>query len=154
MGFVSKDKYEQFLENTPKFEKMLVESGMKIVKFYFSVSKSEQKARFDSREYNPLKQYKLSPIDQYSQQLWDKYTLAEYHNFKNTHIDEAPWILINSDDKKKARINAIKYVLNQFDYPEKISEKELKIDKDIVYSGKEKVKRLKEEIDIKQDLFS
>jgi polyphosphate kinase 2 (PPK2 family) len=115
------------------FEKMLVDSGIKIVKFYFSVSKEEQKARFESREFNPLKQYKLSPIDQYSQQLWEKYSLAEYHNFKNTHHKDAPWILINSDDKKKARINAIKYVLNQFDYPEKIDAKKLKLDKKIVH---------------------
>jgi polyphosphate kinase 2 (PPK2 family) len=112
---------------------MLVESGTIVVKFYFSVTKDEQKARFESREFNPLKQYKLSPVDQYSQQLWDKYTLAEYYNFKNTHTKQAPWILINSDDKKKARINAIKYVLNLFDYPEKIDDKVLKLDTSIVY---------------------
>jgi polyphosphate kinase 2 (PPK2 family) len=121
------------LDDVPKFEKMLVESGIKVVKFYFSVSKEEQKARFKSREFNPLKQYKLSPIDQYSQQLWDKYTLAEYYNFKNTHTKWSPWILINSDDKKKARINAIKYLLSLYDYPEKIDKKSLRLDKDIVY---------------------
>ncbi|MDD3144982.1 MAG: polyphosphate kinase 2 [Candidatus Gracilibacteria bacterium] len=153
MGFVSKSKYEQFLEDVPKFEKMLAESGIKIVKFYFSVGKDEQKARFDSREYNPLKQYKLSPIDQFSQQLWEKYSLAEYHNFKNTHHKDAPWIIINSDDKKKARINAIKYVLNQYDYPEKIEAKKLKLDKNIVSNGKDKVKKLESEIDINEDLF-
>ena len=153
MWFVSKSKYEQFLEDVPKFEKMLSESGIKIIKFYFSVSKDEQKARFDSREFNPLKQYKLSPIDQFSQQLWDKYSLAEYHNFKNTHHKDAPWTVINSDDKKKARLNAIKYVLNQYDYPEKIDKKKLKLDKEIVRDGKEKVKILEKEIDTKEDLF-
>lgn len=153
MWFVSKHRYEQFLEDVPKFEKMLVESGIKIVKFYFSVSKEEQKARFDSREFNPLKQYKLSPIDQFSQQLWDKYTLAEYHNFKNTHHKDAPWIIINSDDKKKARLNAIKYVLNQYDYPEKIEKSKLKLDKDIVMDGKDKYKCLEKEIDTNLDLF-
>lgn len=153
MGFVSKSKYEQFLEDVPKFEKMLAESGIKIVKFYFSVWKDEQKARFDSREYNPLKQYKLSPIDQFSQQLWEKYSLAEYHNFKNTHHKDAPWIIINSDDKKKARLNAIKYVLNQYDYPEKIEAKKLKLDKNIVLNWKDKVKKLESEIDINEDLF-
>ena len=116
------------------FEKMLVKSGIKVIKFYFSVSKEEQAARFESRKYNPLKQYKLSSIDQHSQQLWDKYTLAEYHNFKNTHSKAAPWILINSDDKKKARLNAIKYVLNLYDYPEKIDKEKLKLDKDIIYN--------------------
>jgi polyphosphate kinase 2 (PPK2 family) len=95
---------------------MLVENGIKVIKFYFSVSKSEQAKRFEDRKRNPLKQYKLSPIDQFSQQLWNKYTLAEYNNFKNTHCKHAPWVLINSNDKKKARLNAIKYVLNQFEY--------------------------------------
>jgi len=101
---------------------MLVKSGIKVIKFYFSVSKEEQAARFESRKYNPLKQYKLSSIDQHSQQLWDKYTLAEYHNFKNTN------------NKKKARLNAIKYVLNLYDYPEKIDKEKLKLDKDIIYN--------------------
>lgn len=153
MWFVGKAQYEQFLEDVPKFEKMLVDSGVTIVKFYFSVSKEEQKKRFESREFNPLKQYKLSPIDQESQNLWDKYSLAEYYNFKNTHTKRAPWILINSDDKKKARINAIKYLLSLFDYPEKIDEKFLKLDKDIVYDWKDKVKKLEKEIDTKKDLF-
>jgi polyphosphate kinase 2 (PPK2 family) len=141
------------LKQVPQFEKMLVESGVKVVKFYFSVSKAEQKIRFESREFNPLKQYKLSPVDQYSQQLWDKYTLAEYYNFSNTHTKYAPWILINSNDKKKARINAIKYVLNLFDYPEKINKQFLKTDKKIVYDGEDKVKSLKKEINTKKDLF-
>jgi len=132
MGFVSKNKYNQFLKDVPKFEKMLVDSGVKIIKFYFSVCKEEQNKRFKARKYNPLKQYKLSPIDKFSQQLWKKYTLAEYHNFSNTHSDHAPWIIINSDDKKKARINAIKYVLNQYDYPEKIDTDKLKLDKKII----------------------
>lgn len=154
MGFVNRTNYQQFLEDVPNFEKMLVDSGMKIIKFYFSVSKDEQAKRFESRETNPLKQYKLSPIDQFSQQLWGKYSLAEYHNFNNTHSDHAPWTIIKSDDKKKARINAIKHVLNQFDYEGKINAKELEIDTDIVYSGKVKAKKLKKEIDITKDLFS
>ncbi len=153
MWFVNKQNYNQFLQDVPNFEKMLVDSGIKIVKFYFSVSKEEQAKRFKSRETNPLKQFKLSPIDQFSQQLWDKYTIAEYHNFKNTHSDHAPWTLIRSDNKKKARINAIKHVLNQYDYPGKISNSELIIDNEIVYDGPEKVKRLENEIDINIDLF-
>ena len=153
MWFCTKDQYEQFIKDVPIFEKMLIENGIKVIKFYFSVSKSEQAKRFEERKINPLKQYKLSPIDQFSQQLWDKYTLAEYNNFKNTHSKYAPWILINSDDKKKARLNAIKYVLNQFDYKDKIDNKKLKLDKKLVYDGKEKVKRLSEEINTKKDLF-
>lgn len=153
MWFVSKKSYEIFIKEVPDFEKMLVKSGIKVVKFYFSVSKEEQAARFESRKYNPLKQYKLSPIDQESQNLWDKYTLAEYHNFKNTHHKHAPWIIINSDDKKKARLNAIKYLLNQYDYPEKISADKLKIDEEVLYDGAKKVEMLEKIVDKKEDLF-
>ncbi len=154
MWFVSEEKYKQFLNDVPKFEKMLVDSWVKVIKFYFSVNKEEQNKRFEARKYNPLKQYKLSPIDKFSQQLWKKYTLAEYHNFSNTHSKHAPWIIINSDDKKKARINAIKYVLNQFDYPEKMNKEGLKLDKKIVSDWEEKTKTLKKEINLeKDDLF-
>lgn len=153
MWFVSKKSYENFLKDVPNFEKMLVKSWIKIVKFYFSVSKEEQAARFESRKFNPLKQYKLSPIDQESQNLWDKYTLAEYHNFKNTHHKHAPWIIINSDDKKKARLNAIKYVLNQYDYPEKVSDDKLKLDPEIIFDWEKKVELLEKIIDKKEDLF-
>lgn len=153
MWFVSEEKYKKFLHDVPKFEKMLVDSWIKIIKFYFSVSKEEQAKRFEERKYNPLKQYKLSPIDQFSQQLWKKYTLAEYKNFTNTHSKEAPWILINSDDKKKARINAIKYVLNQYNYKDKISKKELELDNTVVSNWKDKAKILAKEIDINEDLF-
>ena len=153
MGFVSEEKYKRFLRDVPKFEKMLVDSGVKIIKFYFSVCKEEQNKRFEARKYNPLKQYKLSPIDKFSQQLWKKYSIAEYHNFSHTHSSHAPWILINSDDKKKARINAIKYVLNQYDYPEKMDKKRLELDPKIVSNGKIKVKELEKEIDLDEDLF-
>jgi len=153
MWFCSKEEYNQFMIDTPKFEKMLVDSWIKLIKFYFSVSKIEQAKRFESRKTNPLKQYKLSPIDQFSQQLWEKYTLAEYNNIKNTHTEYAPWILIKSDNKKIARLNAIKYVLNQFQYPGKINIKDLELNKNIVCSGQEKIKNLSMEIDIKENLF-
>lgn len=153
MGFVTKKDYEQFLEDVPKFEKMLVNSWIKLVKFYFSVSKEEQARRFDERRRNPLKQFKLSPIDQVSQNLWDKYTLAEYKNFSLTHSKDAPWTIVKSDDKKKARINAIKYLLNQFDYTDKIEKSKLTIDKKLVITWADKAKHLKEKIDITKDLF-
>lgn len=153
MGFVRKKEYEQFLDDVPKFEKMLVASGIKLIKFYFSVSKEEQAKRFEERMRNPLKQFKLSPIDQVGQKLWDKYTLAEYKNFSNTHTKHCPWVIIKSDNKKKARINTIKYCLNQFDYDKKINNKKLQIDKEIVISWEEKANHLKEKIDITKDLF-
>ncbi len=153
MGFVQEDDYKTFIKDVPNFEKMLVDSGTTIVKFYFSVNKSEQAARFEDRRMNPLKQFKLSPIDQYSQELWEKYTLAEYKNLSKTHSKHAPWTIINSDDKKKARINAIKYVLQQFDYPGKIDKKEIELDPAIVLSWEEKAKALAQEINTKENLF-
>ncbi len=154
MGFVNKRNYEKFMKDVPRFEEMLIDSGVQVIKLYYSVSKSEQAARFDERKRNPLKQYKLSPIDQFSQQLWKKYTLAEYHNFKNTSSKKCPWTIINSDDKKASRINSIKYVLSLFNYPEKISDEELKYDKDIVITAKQKISILKDEIEKDADLFA
>lgn len=153
MGFVGKRDYEKFMDDVVSLEKLLTRSGIKIIKFYFSVSKEEQAARFQERRTNPLKQYKLSPIDQFSQKLWDRYTLAEYLNFSQTHTENAPWTIVKSDDKEASRINAIKYLLSQFDYPDKIADKYLKLDKDIVFTGKEKVKMLAKEIDETKSLF-
>ncbi len=153
MGFVNKWNYEKFLKDVPKLEEMLIDSGIKLIKLYYSVSKSEQAARFDDRKRNPLKQFKLSPIDQFSQQLWKKYTLAEYHNFKNTSTKKSPWTIVNSDDKKLSRINSIKFVLSQFDYPDQLSKKELEYDSKIVISSEQKIEILKEEIDKDADLF-
>lgn len=154
MGFVDKKNYDKFMDDTPKLEEMLIDSGMNIIKLYYSVSKAEQAARFEDRKLNPLKQFKLSPIDQFSQQLWKKYTLAEYHNFKNTSTKKSPWTIINSDNKKASRINSIKYVLGLFDYPEKISKEELEYDKDIVITAQQKVNILKDEIEKDADLFA
>lgn len=153
MGFVKKQDYLRFLKEVPEFEKMLVDSGIKIIKFYFSVSKENQAERFESRKQDPLKQFKLSPIDQYSQQLWDKYTLAEYKNFSATHSKKAPWVIIKSDDKKTARLNAMKYVLSQYEYEGKINEKSLAVDKDIVTDGKKRAKLLEDEIVPGEKLF-
>ncbi len=154
MGFVGKADYERFMLDVPELEKMLVKSaGIKLLKFYFSVSKSEQAARFEERRTNPLKQFKLSPIDQFSQKLWDRYTIAEYENFTHTHTDWAPWTIVNSDDKEASRINAIKYLLSQFEYPDKLKADKLKIDTAIIRTGKEKARILKSEVEGKKGLF-
>lgn len=153
MGFVGQRDYQRFIEDVPVFEKMLTGSKIKIIKFYFSVSKDEQAERFHDRSANPLKQYKLSAVDQFSQKLWDRYTLAEYLNFSRTDSDHAPWTIIQGDDKERARINALKHVLNQFDYPDKIDAKYRILDENLVYSAKEKVKILEREIDSKKSLF-
>ncbi len=139
MGFCTQEEHQEFLHEVPFFERRLVNSGMILIKFYFSVSKDEQAKRFKERESNPLKQYKLSPIDKYAQKVWDKYTVAEYSMFMASNTETTPWIVIDSDNKKKARINCIKHLLKQIDYPEKIKEKYLETDKDILFNADKKI---------------
>ena len=139
LGFCSHEEHREFLHEVPLFEKMLVNAGIMLVKFYFSVSKEEEARRFKERATNPLKQYKLSPIDKYSQTLWEKYTVAEYSMFLASHTEHAPWTVIDSDNKKKARINCIKTILGYVDYPNKLKKKELKVDSKIVSSADDKI---------------
>ena len=137
MGFCTEREHHKFLKDAPEFERMLVESGTKIFKFYFSVSKDEQARRFKARETDPLKQYKLSPIDKESQKLWDEYTLAKFMMLSSTHTEHAPWTIVKSDNKKKARLNVIKHILNFVDYPEKISSKDIEVDPKIIVYGRD-----------------
>lgn len=137
MGFCTEREHHKFLKDAPKFEKMIVDEEIKIFKFYFSVSKKEQAKRFKARETDPLKQHKLSPVDQESQRLWDEYSLAKFMMLSATHTDTAPWTIVKSDDKKKARINAIKHILNFVDYPNKIDASEIVVDKDIIVYGRD-----------------
>jgi polyphosphate kinase 2 len=137
MGFCTEREHHKFLKDAPKFEKMIADENIKIFKFYFSVSKKEQAKRFKARETDPLKQYKLSPVDKESQRLWDEYSLAKFMMLSATHTDAAPWTIVKSDDKKKARINAIKHILNFVDYPDKIDAKEIEVDKNIIIYGRD-----------------
>jgi len=139
MNFCTQEEHQEFLHEVPFFERRLVNSGIILIKFYFSVSKEEQAKRFKERESNPLKQYKLSPIDKFAQKVWDKYTIAEYSMFMASHTESTPWTVIHSDNKKKARINSIKHILNQIDYPEKIKQKHLDTDEEIVCSADAKI---------------
>jgi len=139
MGFCTQQEHRRFLHTVPRLEDMLVNSGLILIKLYFSVSKEEQAKRFESRTTNPLKQYKLSPIDKYSQELWDEYTVSEYTMFMASHTEHAPWAIIDSNNKKKARINAIKHILSFVDYPNKIKAKYLKVDSEIVTSANMKI---------------
>ncbi len=136
MGFCTQREHHKFLKEAPAFEKMLVDDDIKIFKFYFSVSKEEQAKRFKSRKKDPLKQYKLSPVDKKSQKLWDEYTLAKFLMLSATHTESAPWTVIKSDNKKRARINTIKHILNYVSYPNKIEDKHIVVDNDIVVFGR------------------
>jgi polyphosphate kinase 2 len=137
MGFCTERQHHKFLKDAPEFEKMIVDEGIQIFKFYFSVSKDEQERRFKERETDPLKQYKLSPVDKESQRLWDEYTLAKFMMLSATHTDAAPWTIVKSDNKKKARVNCIKHILSFVDYPNQISKKEVVTDKDIIVYGRD-----------------
>lgn len=116
MGFCTKEEYDRFMLQVPEFEHMLYEDGVKIIKFWFSISKKEQKKRFDSRLNNPLKNWKFSPVDIKGQELWDDYSKYRDLMFTKTHNDFSPWIIIQTNDKKAARLESIRYVLSQFDY--------------------------------------
>ncbi len=118
MGFCSDEQYEEFFRSVPEFEKMLVRSGIKLIKYWFSVSDEEQQLRFLGRIHDPLKQWKLSPMDMESRKRWEEYTKAKEIMLERTHIAEAPWWVVNSVDKKKARLNCIHHLLAQIPYSE------------------------------------
>ena len=142
MGFCTEEEHKEFLREVPEFEKMIVNSGIIFIKFYFSVSKKEQAKRFDKRINDPLKQYKISPVDTEAQKLWDKYTIAKYSMLLSTNTPYAEWTVIKSDNKRKARINCIKHILSHVDYPDKISNDHLNIDNSILLNGSDEIKRM------------
>ncbi len=119
MGFCSDAEYSEFMRQTPEFERHLVRSGVHVIKFWFSVSQKEQRRRFKEREAHPLKQWKLSPIDTASLDKWDDYTRAKEAMFCDTDTADAPWTVIKSDCKKRARLNAMRYVLHKLPYAAK-----------------------------------
>ena len=118
MGFCSDDEYEEFFRTVPEFEKMLVRSGIKLVKYWFSITDEEQHLRFLGRIHDPLKQWKLSPMDLESRVRWEAYTKAKETMLERTHIPEAPWWVVQAVDKKKARLNCIHHLLSQLPYQE------------------------------------
>ena len=116
MGFCTDDEYEEFFRTVPEFEKMLVRSGITLVKYWFSITDEEQHLRFLGRIHDPLKQWKLSPMDLQSRIRWEAYTKAKETMLERTHIPEAPWWVVQAVDKKKARLNCIAHLLSQFPY--------------------------------------
>ncbi len=119
MGFCSPNEYLEFMRQCPDLERMLVRSGLRLYKYWFSVTRGEQLQRFKSRETDPLKQWKLSPVDLASLDKWDDYTQAKEAMFFYTDTADAPWTIIKSDDKKRARLNAMQHFLTSLDYPSK-----------------------------------
>ena len=118
MGFCSDEQYEEFFRTVPEFEKMLCRSGIQLIKYWFSISDEEQHSRFLGRIYDPLKQWKLSPMDLESRKRWEDYTVAKEVMLERTHISEAPWWIVQAVDKKKARLNCIEHLLGQMPYEE------------------------------------
>ncbi len=118
MGFCSDDEYEEFFRSVPEFEKMLVRSGIQLVKYWFSITDDEQHLRFVGRIQDPLKQWKLSPMDLESRRRWEDYTRAKETMLERTHIPEAPWWIVQAVDKKSARLNCIDHLLGQVPYHE------------------------------------
>ena len=116
MGFCTQEEYDEFLREAPLVEQMLVRSGIHIVKFYLSVSREEQANRMRERAVNPLKQWKLSPIDRIAQERWDDYTLAKEANFDKTDTPEAPWIIVKAEDQMRARLESMRHLLDRFEY--------------------------------------
>jgi polyphosphate kinase 2 len=122
MGFCTPGEYLEFMREVPEFERMLVRSGLHLIKFWFSVSQAEQRTRFVIRQVDPVRRWKLSPMDIRSLGKWDEYTEAKEAMFFYTETPDAPWTVVKSNDKKRARLAAIRHVLAQFDYPDKDDE--------------------------------
>ena len=116
MGFATPEQVEEFLQDVPEFERMLVRSGIRLIKYWFSITDEEQQLRFLMRIHDPLKQWKLSPMDLQSRVRWEDYTVAKEEMFARTNIPEAPWYIVKGNDKKRARLNCMRHFLDQVPY--------------------------------------
>lgn len=132
MGFCTDEEYQQFVSHVAMLEKMWVDSGIRLFKLWFSVSRAEQLRRFQKRQVDPLKQWKLSPIDLASLDKWDDYSQAKREMFKRTSHEDAPWVIVRSDDKKRARVNAMRHILSQLPYDNKSEHMDLSPDPKII----------------------
>jgi polyphosphate kinase 2 len=134
-GFCTDDEYQQFMKGVVGFEKDLVRTGTILVKLYFSVDKEEQKRRFDRRRDDPLREWKLSEIDMQAQEHWDEFTAMKYRMLKRTSTSQAPWTVIRSENKHRARLNAMRVMLNAVDYDDRATDIDFVPDPEIVLSG-------------------
>jgi polyphosphate kinase 2 len=137
MDFATEEQYKLFIKQVPVFERLITDEGIRLFKLYFSVGKQEQQERFASRSLHPLKQWKLSPIDLLSRDKWDEYTAAKRAMFYHTHTEYAPWTIVKSDDKMRARLNAMRHLLTSMPYTNKTDAVELEPDPLIVAQSDE-----------------
>lgn len=142
-GFCTPEQYETFMNTVTSFEEDVIEHGTHFLKIYFSVSKDEQALRFEEREVNPLKQWKLSEIDVQMQERWEEFTQKKYRMLKETNTEKSPWTIIRSDDKFVARVNAIKTILNSVDYEGKDERVDFSVDPDIVITAEKELEIMK-----------
>jgi polyphosphate kinase len=146
MGFCTDEQNKRFLKDVPLLEELIVKDGIKLFKFYFSVSREVQNERFEARKDDILKQYKLSPVDNLAQEYWDQYSLRKFQMLQETNRTIAPWTIVRSDNKKLARVNCMKHVLSQLDYKGKISAQELETDPAVIVSGIEELRHMEENL--------
>lgn len=146
MNFCSDEQNKRFLKDVPHLEELLVKDGIKLFKFYFSVSKDIQKERFESRKKDPLKHYKISHVDNLAQKYWDQYSIRKFQMLSETNRTNAPWTIFRSDNKKFARINCMKYLLSKMDYNDKLAEEDLRPDPNIVISGIDELRHMEEHL--------
>ncbi len=146
MGFCTDEENKRFIKDVPLFEQMLVKDGIKLFKFYFSVSKKEQQSRFVSRKTDLLKQYKTSPVDERAQELWDQYTVKKFQMLSETNRTIAPWTVVRSDTKRLARLNCVKHVLANIDYEGKGPSEMFEVDPEIVVSGIDELKLMEDSL--------
>jgi len=146
MGFCSDEQNKRFLKDVPLVEELLVKDGIKLFKFYFSVSRTIQKERFEARKEDPLKQYKLSPVDNLAQEYWDQYSVRKFQMLSETNRSFSPWTIIRSDNKKAARLNCMKFILSSMKYTDKLADKYLTPDPRIVISGIDELRHMEENL--------
>jgi len=144
-GFCTTEQYEVFMKGVKGFERDLVRHGITLVKLYFSVTKEEQARRFHRRKHDKLREWKLSEIDLQAQEHWDDFTNCKFEMLKKTHSIYAPWVIIRSDNKPKARLQAIKVILNSIDYENKNPNLDYTVDNNIVVNGDEEIKIMKQQ---------
>ena len=143
MGFCTEGQYATFMQQVPEYEHMLYEDGIEVIKFWFSISKNEQASRFEARRTNPLKQWKISPVDEQAQEHWDVYTKYKEEMFSKTHTSYSPWVIVRANNKRRARLESIRHVLSTIRYEGRDkAEVSLHADPNIILRFHRKIKRI------------